>query len=83
MYEKDYNEPLWSTAEELNRNECFNDLAYRSMTFARDDRPDHILSKAAPLTRRTSRQSPNSTELCSRVMSARERRSMPAVSRTR
>ena len=47
MYEKDYNEPLWSTAEELNRNECFNDLAYRSMTFARDDRPDHILSKAA------------------------------------
>lgn len=39
MYEKDYNEPLWSTAEELNRNECFNDLAYRSMTFARDDHP--------------------------------------------
>ena len=59
MYEKDYNEPLWSTAEELNRNECFNDLAYRSMTFARDDRPDHILSKAArgelPANRRTAR----------------------------
>lgn len=47
MYEKDYNEPLWSTAEELNRNECFNDLAYRNMTFDRDDRPEHILSKAA------------------------------------
>ena len=32
MYEKDYNEPLWSTAEELNRNECFNDLASVSYT---------------------------------------------------
>ena len=43
----DYDAPLWDTAEELNRNECFNDLAYRNMTFERDDRPEHILSKAA------------------------------------
>lgn len=47
MSSKDYNAPLWDTAEELNRDDCFNDLAYRNMTFARDDRPDHILSKAA------------------------------------
>ena len=47
MYEKDYNASLWSTAEEINRDQCFNDLAYRNMTFDRDDRPDHILSKAA------------------------------------
>lgn len=47
MSSKDYNAPLWDTAEELNRNDCFNDLAYRNMTFDRDDRPDHILSKAA------------------------------------
>ena len=47
MSSRDYNAPLWDTAEELNRNECFNDLAYRNMTFDRDDRPEHILSKAA------------------------------------
>ena len=47
MSSKDYNAPLWDTAEELNRDDCFNDLAYRNMTFDRDDRPEHILSKAA------------------------------------
>ena len=47
MSSKDYNAPLWDTAEELNRNDCFNDLAYRNMTFDRDDRPEHLLSKAA------------------------------------
>ena len=47
MSSKDYNAPLWNTAEELNRDDCFNDLAYRNMTFDRDDRPEHILSKAA------------------------------------
>lgn len=47
MSSKDYNAPLWDTAEELNRKNCFNDLAYRNMTFDRDDRPEHILSKAA------------------------------------
>lgn len=47
MSSKDYNAPLWDTAEELNRNDCFNDLAYRNMTFDRDDCPEHILSKAA------------------------------------
>lgn len=47
MSSKDYYASLWDTAEELNRNDCFNDLAYRNMTFGRDDRPDHILSKAA------------------------------------
>ena len=47
MSSKDYYASLWDTAEELNRNDCFNDLAYRNMTFARDDRPEHILSKAA------------------------------------
>lgn len=47
MNSRDYNAPLWDTAEELNRNDCFNDLAYRNMTFDRDDRPKHILSKAA------------------------------------
>lgn len=47
MSSKDYDAPLWDTAEELNRDECFNDLAYRNMTFARDDRPEHLLSKAA------------------------------------
>ena len=47
MSSRDYNAPLWDTAEELNRDECFNDLAYRNMTFDRDDRPEHILSKAA------------------------------------
>lgn len=47
MKSKDYNASLWDTAEELNRNDCFNDLAYRNMTFDRDDRPEHILSKAA------------------------------------
>lgn len=47
MSSKDYYASLWDTAEELNRNDCFNDLAYRNMTFDRDDRPEHILSKAA------------------------------------
>lgn len=47
MSSRDYNAPLWDTAEELNRNDCFNDLAYRNMTFDRDDRPEHLLSKAA------------------------------------
>ena len=47
MSSRDYDAPLWDTAEELNRDECFTDLAYRNMTFDRDDRPDHILSKAA------------------------------------
>ena len=47
MSSRDYDAPLWDTAEELNRNDCFNDLAYRNMTFDRDDRPEHILSKAA------------------------------------
>lgn len=47
MKSKDYNASLWDTAEELNRNDCFNDLAYRNMTFDRDDRPEHLLSKAA------------------------------------
>lgn len=47
MSSKDYNAPLWDTAEELNRNDCFNDLAYRNMTFDKDDRPEHLLSKAA------------------------------------
>lgn len=47
MSSKDYYASLWDTAEELNRNDCFNDLAYRNMTFDRDDRPEHLLSKAA------------------------------------
>ena len=47
MSSKDYNAPLWDTAEELNRDDCFNDLAYRNMTFDRDARPEHILSTAA------------------------------------
>ena len=47
MSSRDYAAPLWDTAEELNRNECFNDLAYRNMTFDRDDRPENLLSKAA------------------------------------
>lgn len=47
MSSRDYDAPLWDTAEELNRDECFNDLAYRNMTFDRDDRPEHLLSKAA------------------------------------
>ena len=47
MSSRDYNAPLWVTAEELNRKNCFNDLAYRNMTFDRDDRPEHLLSKAA------------------------------------
>lgn len=47
MSSKDYNAPLWDTAEELNRNDCFNDLAYRNMTFDMDDRPENLLSKAA------------------------------------
>lgn len=47
MSSRDYNAPLWDTAEELNRNDCFNDLAYRNMTFDRDDRPENLLSKAA------------------------------------
>lgn len=47
MSSRDYNAPLWDTEEELNRNDCFNDLAYRNMTFDRDDRPEHLLSKAA------------------------------------
>ena len=47
MSSRDYYASLWDTAEELNRNDCFNDLAYRNMTFDRDDRPEHLLSKAA------------------------------------
>lgn len=47
MSSRDYNAPLWDTAEELNRDECFNDLAYRNMTFDMDDRPENLLSKAA------------------------------------
>lgn len=47
MSSRDYDAPLWDTEEELNRKNCFNDLAYRNMTFDRDDRPEHILSKAA------------------------------------
>ena len=47
MSSRDYNAPLWVTAEELNRKNCFNDLAYRNMTFDRDDRPEHLLSTAA------------------------------------
>lgn len=47
MSSRDYDAPLWDTAEELNRDECFNDLAYRNMTFDMDDRPENLLSKAA------------------------------------
>lgn len=49
MSSKDYDmSHFWDyTEEDMRRDECFNDLAYRNMTFARDDRPDHILSKAA------------------------------------
>lgn len=35
------------TIEDMNRDECFNDLAYRNTTFENDDRPDHVLSKAS------------------------------------
>lgn len=47
MSSRDYYASLWDTAEELNRNDCFNDLAYRNMTFDMDDRPENLLSKAA------------------------------------
>lgn len=47
MSSRDYYASLWDTAEELNRDECFNDLAYRNMTFDMDDRPENLLSKAA------------------------------------
>lgn len=46
---KDYSlDNLWnSSLEDLHRNECFNDLAYRNTTFDKDDRPDNVLSKAS------------------------------------
>ena len=80
MSSRDYDAPLCDTAEELNRDECFNDLAYRNMTFDRDDRPEHLLSKRRGRMRRTSSLRWSSMELCSPGTSARERRSMLAVS---
>lgn len=39
---------FWNySLEDMNRDECFNDLAYRNTTFEKDDRPDNVLSKAS------------------------------------
>ena len=39
---------FWTySLEDMNRDECFTDLAYRRTTFEKDDRPDHVLSKAS------------------------------------
>lgn len=41
-------ENFWNySPEDLHRDLCFTDLAYRNMTFDRDDRPEKNLSKSA------------------------------------
>lgn len=46
---KDYSlDKFWNySLEDMHRDECFNDLAYRNTTFEKDDRPDNVLSKAS------------------------------------
>ena len=46
---KDYSlDNFWDySTEDMHRDECFNDLAYRNTTFEKDDRPDNVLSKAS------------------------------------